>query len=91
MELAALTSCCSYLHFGILKTGSAKLCVHMKLMWWPLLFCLKVMLGMTLWIRDPFLPFFLLFILVVVLLLTYFIFDIFRAEFTSPLKASNAF
>lgn len=89
MELAALTSFCRYLHFGILKT--AKLCVCMKLTWWPLLLCLKVMPGLTLWIGDPFLPFFLLFILVVALLLTYFVFDIFRAEFTSPCEASKAF
>lgn len=76
MDLAALTSCCSYLHFRVLKTGSAELCVCMKLLWWPLLLRLKGMLGMTLWIRHTFLPFLLLFILAETLLLTYFIVDI---------------
>jgi len=91
MELAALTSCCSYLHFGVLNTGSAELRVCMKLRWWPLLLCLKVMIGMKLWIKDPFPLFFLLFILVVALLLTYFMYDIFRAEFASPQMTCNAF
>lgn len=90
---AALTSCCSYLQFEILKTGNAEFCVCVELTWWPLLLCLKIMLVTTLWIRDLFLPFFLLFILLVAVLLTYFsaTFDIFRAEFASSHKASNAF